>query len=465
MRAFLFLLAFVAPLLAAPPNIILVMSDDQGYGDAGYTGHPTLKTPHLDAMARAGVEFRHFHAGAPVCSPTRASVLTGRHPFRGNVPNHGHYLRPEETTLAEILRGAGYVTGHFGKWHVGSVQKESPCSPGGQGFDHWLTGLNFFDRDPYLSREGDYVHLDGQGSVLTMDAALDFLREHKNSGKPMFAVVWFPAPHLPHVETPEGNSGADAPAGPLRGYHREIKLVDEQLGRLRAALREMNIERDTILWFCSDNGGLDPKTSGGRAKKGSIYQGGLRVPSLLEWPGRIEPRVSDVASSTSDMLPTLLDLAGVRHESPVPLDGQTLVPAIRGESSTHRPIGFWFGHTDGEATHSDAIIRSLMKARDGGKPNPHPERLRKNTADFPDRHVQGLKGHAAWLDWPWKLHRIQNKKDGKVRIELYQLDADPRESDNLAASEPDRVRTMRAALEAWQDGVLRSWEGRDHRDP
>ena len=95
MRAFLLLLAFAAPLFAAPPNIILVMSDDQGYGDAGYTGHPTLKTPHLDAMARAGVEFRHFHAGAPVCSPTRASVLTGRHPFRGNVPNHGHYLRPE----------------------------------------------------------------------------------------------------------------------------------------------------------------------------------------------------------------------------------------------------------------------------------------------------------------------------------------------------------------------------------
>ena len=113
------------------PNIVLVMADDHGYGDTGFTGHPFVQTPHLDAMAKTGVVFNRFYASAPVCSPTRASVMTGRHPFRVNVPNHGHYLRPHETTVAEALGSAGYVTGHFGKWHIGSVQKESPTSPGG----------------------------------------------------------------------------------------------------------------------------------------------------------------------------------------------------------------------------------------------------------------------------------------------------------------------------------------------
>ncbi len=157
------------------------MADDHGYGDTGFTGHPFVQTPHLDEMAAAGVVFNRFYASAPVCSPTRASVLTGRHPFRVNVPNHGHYLRPDETTIAEALSDAGYVTGHFGKWHIGSVQRDSPTSPGGAGFDEWLSGLNFFDNDPYLSRNGTYVQLSGPGSVITMDATLEFLEKHADA--------------------------------------------------------------------------------------------------------------------------------------------------------------------------------------------------------------------------------------------------------------------------------------------
>lgn len=185
------------------PHIVLVMADDQGYGDAGFTGHPFVMTPNLDAMAKAGVVFNRFYASAPVCSPTRASVMTGRHPFRGNVPNHGHYLRPNETTIAEALRGAGYVTGHFGKWHIGSVQAASPTCPGQAGFDGWLSGSNFFDNDPYLSRNGKYEQIKGPGSVITMDATIAFLNKHKDGGKPMFAVTWFPSPHDPHRETPQ----------------------------------------------------------------------------------------------------------------------------------------------------------------------------------------------------------------------------------------------------------------------
>ena len=197
----------------ARPNIILVMADDQGYGDAGYTGHPFVKTPNLDAMAGNAVVFNRFYAAAPVCSPTRASVLTGRHPARTNVLNHGHYLRPHELTLVEVLKDAGYVTGHFGKWHIGSVQAESPTSPGRVGFDRWLTALNFFDLNPYLSDNGVYKQFEGRGTVLTMDAALAFIKEHHDGGRPIFSVVWFPSPHTPHKETPTGEASQGLYAG------------------------------------------------------------------------------------------------------------------------------------------------------------------------------------------------------------------------------------------------------------
>ncbi|HAH46090.1 MAG TPA: N-acetylgalactosamine 6-sulfate sulfatase, partial [Planctomycetaceae bacterium] len=146
------------PDTSGKPNIILVMADDQGWGDTGYNGHPFVKTPSLDAMAQDGFVFDRFYAGAPVCSPTRASVMTGRNPNRAKVTNHGRYMRPHEQTIAETLKAAGYVTGIFGKVHLGSGQPDSPCNPSGMGFDEWVIGLNFFDNDPYLSRMGKIEH-------------------------------------------------------------------------------------------------------------------------------------------------------------------------------------------------------------------------------------------------------------------------------------------------------------------
>ena len=161
------------------PNIVLVMADDQGWGDVGYNGHPFVQTPELDAMSAAGFVFDRFYAAAPVCSPTRASVMTGRNPIRTKVTNHGRYMRPHEQTIAESLKDAGYVTGIFGKVHLGSGQPDSPCNPSGMGFDEWVVGLNFFDNDPYLSRNGTIEHRMGKGSVLAMDDALAFLEQHK----------------------------------------------------------------------------------------------------------------------------------------------------------------------------------------------------------------------------------------------------------------------------------------------
>lgn len=447
------------------PHIVLVMADDHGYGDTGFTGHPFVQTPNLDAMAHSGVVFNRFYASAPVCSPTRASVMTGRHPFRVNVPNHGHYLRPHETTIAEALRSAGYVTGHFGKWHIGSVQPGSPTSPGGAGFDEWLSGLNFFDNDPYLSRNGNYEHFQGSGSVITMDATIDFLKKHARGGRPVFAVTWFPSPHDPQEELPQGIPNASTLYNDQKttkpGYFREITLLDQQVGRLRKALRDLDMADNTLLFYCSDNGGLVAESSGGRARKGSVYEGGLRVPAVMEWPARFKPASIDTPAVTSDLYPTLIAVGGAFVEHQPPVDGINLLPVIAGERTQRPPIGFWHGHTSGQGTWSDRIIKALLEARSAGQPNPHPERILKNVEEFPAFGPDATRGHAAWNAWPWKLHRIENK--GKATFELYHLVNDPMEQKDLADTQPQRVARLKEQLEAWQRSVLASWSGADYQ--
>ena len=444
------------------PNILLVMADDQGWGDAGFMGHPFVQTPGIDEMAGNSVVFERFYASAPVCSPTRASVMTGRHPFRTNVPNHGHYMRPNEVTIAEVLRESGYVTGHFGKWHIGSVQPDSPTNPGGAGFDEWFSALNFFDVDPYLSRSGNYENPKGQGSVISMDATIEFLEKHKDGDKPMFTVTWFPAPHGPFAEVPVDFRGEDElyASEKSKGYFLEITLIDQQISRLRASLREMGIEDNTILWYTSDNGGLVEASSGGRKKKGSIYEGGLRVLSIVEWPAKLKPARISLPSSSSDIYPTLVSIAGAVVSHQPQLDGVDLSPALIGREQEHPPMGFWHDHTGGQSTHSDRIIKALMEAQHAGQPTPHPERILKNVNEFPTFDRGDYKGHAAWNDWPWKLHRIQ--KEDEVRVELYNLELDPMEATDLAGSEKGRTTEMLKELEEWQSSVYDSWEGKDY---
>ena len=160
---------------AERPNIILVMADDQGWGDMAYNGHPHVKTPNFDRAAAEGLRFDRFYAAAPVCSPTRASVMTGRHPNRMGVFKWGYPMRPQETTIAEALKTVGYTTGHFGKWHLGSVRKGSPAHPGRNGFDRWLSAANFYDNDSILSDEGKAVPTKGESSMVAADAALDWI--------------------------------------------------------------------------------------------------------------------------------------------------------------------------------------------------------------------------------------------------------------------------------------------------
>jgi len=361
------------------PNIILAMADDLGWGDAGYQGHPFLRTPNLDAMAAEGLRFNRFYSGAPVCSPTRGSALTGRHPYRYGITfaNVGH-MPSEEITLAELLKQHGYVTGHFGKWHLGTLTTEIHDSNRGRPGNHkdfsppWKNGFDVcFSTEAkvptynpmkipgtdrpygtyYWKSDGtrETQNLEGDDSRIIMDRVIPFIREAVAQKKPFFAVVWFHAPHLPVVAGPEHRAVYENIPGAHPDYHGCITAMDEQIGRLREELRRLGVAENTMLWFCSDNGpegksGKAPGSAGPlRGRKRDLFEGGIRVPGLLVWPARIkEPRVTDVPCCTSDYLPTILEVLGLKpQEHPLPLDGVSLLPLIEGRMTERpRPIGF-----------------------------------------------------------------------------------------------------------------------------
>jgi len=447
------------------PNIVLCMADDQGWGDMAYNGHKILKTPHFDAMAAETLRFDRFYAAAPVCSPTRGSVLTGRHPNRYGVFKWGHALRPQETTVAEALKTAGYRTGHFGKWHLGSVRKGSPVTPGTAGFDEWFSAPNFFDNDPILSRRGVAVQTKGESSIVTVDAAIEFLRAQAKTPQPFLAVVWFGSPHGPHIAAKEDFALYSRHPGKLANFYGEITGMDRAFGKLRNELKTLGLTENTILWYCSDNGGLrGVGTTGGRANKGSVYEGGLRVPSLLEWPARFaKPRVTNVVCNTSDIYPTLLDIAAVKVVDQPPLDGVSLLPLIDGKmESRPRPMGFWDYTIRGVSTPSKKWMTELLQAQKQGKEPNNKERLRLNAAEITKQYPEdSFPGHSAWLNWPHKLHRIQKK--GPVKFELYNLADDPLEAKDLLDSMPDRAETLKASLNEWLVSVVQSLNGEDYK--
>ncbi|MCA9070079.1 MAG: sulfatase-like hydrolase/transferase, partial [Planctomycetaceae bacterium] len=238
---------------AEKPNIVLVMADDQGWGDMGYYGHAVIKTPNFDKAAATGLRFDEFYAAAPVCSPTRASVMTGRTPNRMGVFKWGYPMRPQETTVAEALKTAGYTTAHFGKWHLGSVRNDSPAHPGRNGFDEWLSAPNFYDNDPVLSHKGKAIQMEGESSIIAADAALKWMGEKVAGEQPFLAVVWFGSPHSPHRAAEEDRKlYADQPKN-LQNFYGEVTGMDRAFGKIRDGLTQLGIRENTILWYCSDN--------------------------------------------------------------------------------------------------------------------------------------------------------------------------------------------------------------------
>ena len=466
-RVFLICLALAASLSAAgKPNIILVMADDQGWGDMAYNGHPLLKTPNFDRAAATGLRFDRFYAAAPVCSPTRASVLTGRHPNRMGVFKWGYPMRPQESTLAEVLKTAGYATAHFGKWHLGSVRRGSPAHPGHNGFDHWLSAPNFFDNNPILSLQGQAVRLSGESSLVTVEAALKWIGQETKRSQPFLAVVWFGSPHSPHRAVQRDRKPYSDQPKPNQNFLGEVTGMDRAFGKLRDALGPLGIRENTILWYCSDNGALPQVGSAGpfRGRKGQVYDGGLLVPSILEWPARIKsPRRTAARCNTCDIYPTLLEIVGAQPTHQPRLDGVSLVGIIEGTTSTRpRPMGFWNSRVQGISTPSAKWMRELLAAQKQGQDlPPHVSSLQAARLPRPPPKTDRFPGHAAWIEGHWKLHRITNKQN-RVRWELYNLATDPSEKSDVTASQASRVQSMQRQLDAWLTSVVGSLNGDDY---
>ena len=336
------------------PHIILVMADDQGWGQTGYFGHPHLQTPHLDAMAANGLRFDRFYAGASNCSPTRATVLTGRSNDRTGVFDHGYPLRAQEKTIAQALRNAGYKTGHFGKWHLNGLRgpgvpifKEDSHHPGAFGFDVWFSVTNFFDYDPLMSRQGDIEYHQGDSSEIVVKEALAFIETNLASNQPLFTVIWYGSPHSPMI----ANRSDRAKFGDLPEKHQhhlgELVAMDRSIGTLRAGLRRLGIEDKTLLWFNSDNGGLPgfgKETVGYlRGNKNLMYEGGLRVPGIVEWPALIkQPRITSLRACTVDIFPTIAAIVDLPPSAMLePIDGISLLPVFRNtQQQRNRPLFF-----------------------------------------------------------------------------------------------------------------------------
>ncbi len=491
--AILFLLCPVRAELAIEepirPNVILLMGDDHGWEEVGYNGHPYVKTPYLDEMAASGLRLDNFYA-QPVCSPTRGNVLTGRHPNRYGTFTPGRSLRPEEVTVAHLLSEVGYSSGHFGKWHVGPVKKASPTNPGAMGFEEWLSHDNFFELDPFLSRNGGPPKkFYGESSEILIDEAINYIEKKTQTHTPFFTVVWFGSPHEPYsgIETdlilykdlPEkyhevtvrltSNETGEKVQRPLRDVlierYAEITAMDRSIGKLRNTLKTLGIRDNTLLWYCGDNG-IPPsglRESRFRGCKGQLYENGIRVPGVIEWPAGIPAaRVSSVNAVTSDILPTLCQLTGAPIPE-VPLDGISLVPLLNGAMNKRaESIKFWCFRGDQQAEQSARpyIAPELQRGttplvkKMGGI-------LTRNFKNFhhPKITERDFSGARAILKDDYKLVIDADKKVG---IELFDLKKDPGEENNLASAHPDIVRRLAKQLRDWQSGVLKSLMGEDY---
>ena len=472
----------------AGPNIILLMGDDHGWEETGYHGHPYVKTPFLDEMATSGLRLENFYA-QPVCSPTRGNVLTGRHPNRYGTFTPGCSIRPEEITVAHCLQKAGYATGHFGKWHVGPVKTASPTNPGAMGFDEWLSHDNFFELDPFLSRNGGPPKkFYGESSEILIDEAIKYIEKKQLEDVPFFTVIWFGSPHEPYsgMETdlllyedlPEkysetmvrltSNTTGKQVKRPLRDVlierYAEITAMDRSIGKLRNALKTLGIKDDTLLWYCGDNG-IPPsglRESRFRGLKGKLYENGIRVPGIIEWPAGIsEPRVVTVNAVTADILPTLCQLTGATPPD-VPLDGINLVPHWQGTKNERgEAIKFWSFKADYDKSAKPYIDPELQK---GTTPTVKEKDglLTRTFKNFhhPKIREQDFTGARAILTDDYKLVIDGEKKTG---VELFDLKKDPSEENNLAEVHPDIVQTLSKQLHDWQSSVLNSLMEQDYK--
>ncbi len=452
------------------PNIILVMADDLGWGDVAYNGNIIVKTPNLDAMANAGIKLNRFYSAAPVCSPTRASCLTGRHPYRVKIPWAGDgFIAESEITLAEALKTKGYATGHFGKWHVGGMSETIKQSyfpgppttyspPWENGFDvsfstesmmptynpYYQVGGDFGTedykfiqnqpvkegqieggfqwRDYYWTGENQFIAdgLKGDDAELVMNKALEFIEEKAKNKQQFLSVIWFHNVHTPVVSGSKHRDLYSDLSMEEQHWYGSITAMDDQIGRLRNELKKLNISDNTIVWFCSDNGPsyVHNFNSAGpyRGKKSELYEGGIIVPSIIEWPAKWKtPKEINTPIVTSDFYPTLLDLLKIEMQDQPILDGENVMDILNDEKSRRiNPIGF----------------RS-----------PLPNRLNKQ--EVQDAEQWALIGNQ------YKLISVDNG----VTYQLYDLINDGSETEDLSSKFPAVKKDFLNRLNSWSASI------------
>lgn len=425
-----------------PPNIVLMLADDLGSGDLSCYGSPENKTPNLDRLAADGIRFTDFYAACGVCSPSRAALLTGRFSVRAGVyswihTSHEMHLRVEETTIAELVKSAGYSTAHVGKWHLGydlvKGSGDGP-NPGDHGFDYWLaTGNNAIPshRNPTnFVRNGEALgEIDGYSCQFVVDEAIGWLDNHRDRTKPFFLNVWFHEPHARVAAPPELASRHKGTRNPE--YYGCIENMDLAAGRLLEKLEAMGAADNTVVVFTSDNGSYmtDRNNNGGHTgRKTQLWEGGIREPGIIRWPGHIKPgTVSGEPAGLVDLLPTVCDIASVDLPGNRTLDGTSLIPLFDGKLFERPKPLYWFYNPS----------RPVCVIRDGDWcliADPEIDLSRQNM--FLEKFIGPIKQTAL------------------VNFRLYNLREDPAQKQDLAADQSELLQKMKRKMLALHADVM-----------
>jgi arylsulfatase A len=431
-RPLLLILASIALLLprwaaagaakAAPPNVVLFLADDLGWGDLTCYGHPTIQTPNLDRFAKEGVRFTQCYSACGVCSPSRSAILTGRTPYRNGVyrwirGGSDVYLRTSEVAFPKLLKEKGYQTCHVGKWHLNGKfnQPALQPQPDAHGFDHWMATQNNAapnHKNPTnFVRNGERVGpMEGYSAPLVVDEAISWLKGRK-ADQPFYLQVWTHEPHAIIETDPQFMAPYEEKIGDpdLRQHHGNVTQLDHAFGRLMQALDAMGLTGSTVVFFTSDNGPAGEGTSGRhrgstgglRGRKADDYEGGIRAPGIVRWPGKIRPgSTSDVTVLGTDIFNTVCEIADVPVPTDRVIDGGSMLPAFEGKPVTRARPMYW------------------------------------------RTHVSAPECRVALRDGDWKI--VGN--DDLTRFELYNLKEDPKETKELSGTHPDKLAVMKKTL-------------------
>lgn len=403
------------------PNFVVFLADDLGWGDLGCYGHPLIKTPNLDAFAKQGARLTQCYSASAVCSPSRSAILTGRTPYRNGVftwipEGRDVHLRTSEITIAKLLKARGYATCHVGKWHLNShFNQPTQPQPNDHGYDWWLATQNnaapSHEHPANFVRNGKPVgRVEDYSAPFIVKEAADWLKNHRDQSKPFFLTVWTHEPHYPIKSAPEFKAlYPDLTDDVQREHHANVTQLDHAFGQLMKTLDELKLAENTFVIFTSDNGpegdGIKTpgrgSTGGLRARKRAVYEGGIRVPGLVRWPGQVKPGTqSDVPVIGSDIFTTICAITGTPLPADRVIDGGNLLPALAGKPvERQRPL-YW------RCNIAPGDMKTAMRIGD------------------------------------WKI--VANEP--LTKFELYNLKRDWQEQTELSAAEPAKFAEMKAAL-------------------